>query len=212
VRRRAGRGSHDRALIEAILDEGIVGHVGFSDDQRQPYVIPVVYARRGDEILLHGSPLSRMLGTLAGAAPVCLTVTLLDGLVLARSAFHHSVNYRSVVVLGEARPIAEDGAKRDALQAIVERLVPGRADDVRGPSDQELAATDVFSLPLLEASAKVRSGQPIDASEDYALPVWAGEIPLTLSAMAPIADERCDLSPPSYATHYQRGRHDSIAA
>jgi nitroimidazol reductase NimA-like FMN-containing flavoprotein (pyridoxamine 5'-phosphate oxidase superfamily) len=202
LRRRAGRGSYDRAAIDAILDEGIVAHVGFTDHDRQPYVIPVVYARRGDEILLHGSVLSRMLGTLGGGAPVCLTVTLIDGLVLARSAFHHSVNYRSVVVLGEARAVAGAEAKRDALRAIVEHLAPGRSDDARGPDEQELAATEVAVLPLREASAKVRTGPPVDAPGDYALPVWAGEIPIRLTPLAPVTDVRCDLAPPGYVTSY----------
>jgi nitroimidazol reductase NimA-like FMN-containing flavoprotein (pyridoxamine 5'-phosphate oxidase superfamily) len=199
-------------VIDAILDEGMVGHVGFVDSagDGQPYVIPVVYARRADEILLHGSVLSRMFGTVSGGAPVCFTVTLIDGLVLARSAFHHSVNYRSVVVLGEARAIADDAEKHAALRAIVEHLAPGRSDDARGPSDQELAATSVVALPLNEASAKVRTGPPVDAPEDYALPVWAGEIPLVLSPLAPISDPRCDLPPPRYATQYRR--HESISA
>jgi nitroimidazol reductase NimA-like FMN-containing flavoprotein (pyridoxamine 5'-phosphate oxidase superfamily) len=203
VRRRAGRGSYDRPTIDAILDEGIVAHVGLAS-RGQPYVIPVLYARSGDHIYVHGSPLSRLLGTLAAAAPVCLTITLLDGLVLARSAFHHSVNYRSVVVLGEARAIRDGREKLRALRAIVEHVLPGRSDDVRGPSDQELAATEVVEVAIREASAKVRSGPPIDAAEDHMIPAWAGEVPLALSAREPVPDAQCVAPLPSYLRTYER--------
>jgi nitroimidazol reductase NimA-like FMN-containing flavoprotein (pyridoxamine 5'-phosphate oxidase superfamily) len=204
VRRRAGRGSYDRAVIEAILDEGLVGHVGICDADGQPYVIPVIYARSGDQILLHGSPLSRLLTELSSGVRACFTVTLLDGIVMARSAFHHSVNFRSVVVLGEARLVTGEREQHEALRAIVEHVVAGRSDDARGPSAQELAATEVVAMPLREASAKIRTGPPIDAAEDQALPVWAGVIPLELHAGAPINDPLCKLAPPAYAERYSR--------
>jgi nitroimidazol reductase NimA-like FMN-containing flavoprotein (pyridoxamine 5'-phosphate oxidase superfamily) len=212
VRRRAGRARYDRAAVYAILDEGLIGHVGIAVDG-QPYVLPVVYARRGDELLLHGSPLSRLLRRLADGAPMSFTVTLVDGLVLARSAFHHSVNYRSVVVLGEGRVVDGAPAKRAALSAIVEHAAPGRPRHVREPSDGELQATEVVSLPLAEASAKIRSGPPVDAPEDYALPVWAGVLPLSLTSGAPVTDPRCELPIPDHVHAYSRSGHDeSIAA
>jgi uncharacterized protein len=197
VRRRAGRASYDHETIDAILDAGSVGHVGVVADG-QPFVIPVLYARDGAEIYVHGSPLSRLLGSLARATPMCLTVTLLDGLVLARSAFHHSMNYRSVVVLGDGRAIGDPDRKGEALRRIVEQVVPGRSADVRGPSEQELAATEVVALAIREASAKVRTGPPIDAAEDYELPVWAGELPLTMRAGEPVPDPRCSQPVPAY--------------
>ncbi len=203
VRRRAGRGRYDRVAIDAILDEGFVGHLALVS-KGQPYAIPMLYARDGDRIYLHGSPLSRLLGELVEGVPVCLTVTLIDGLVLARSAFHHSVNYRSVVVLGEAQPVREPSAKRAALDALVEQIIPGRTSEARGPSEQELEATEVAVLPLTEASAKVRTGPPIDAPEDYALPVWAGELPLTLTPGTPLTDPRCSAEPPDYVRNYGR--------
>jgi uncharacterized protein len=203
VRRRAGRARYDRATIDAILAEGMVGHVGFCSDG-QPYVIPVLYALGEGELYLHGSPLSRLLGTLAGGVPMCLTVTLIDGLVLARSAFHHSVNYRSVVVLGEARDLADREEKLEALRLLVEHISPGRSADARGPSDQEVAATEVVALQIDEASAKIRTGPPVDAAEDYALPVWAGELPLGLRVGQPIPDERCSQPLPDYLNAYGR--------
>jgi uncharacterized protein len=204
VRRRAGRGSYDRGVIEAILDEGLVGHVGICDADGQPYVIPVIYARSGDRLLLHGSPLSRLLTELSAGVRACFTVTLLDGIVMARSAFHHSVNYRSVVVLGEAHLVTGEREQHEALRAVVEHVAAGRSDDARGPSPQELAATSVVAMPLREASAKIRTGPPVDASEDHALPVWAGVIPLELRAGAPVNDPLCELAPPAYAEHYTR--------
>jgi nitroimidazol reductase NimA-like FMN-containing flavoprotein (pyridoxamine 5'-phosphate oxidase superfamily) len=212
VRRRAGRGAYDRALIDAILDAGLVGHAAVVS-HGQPFVLPLVYARHGDRLLLHGSPLSRLLSGLADGVSMSFAVTLVDGLVLARSAFHHSVNYRSVVVLGSARAISDPAAKREALQAIVERVARGRSADVRGPSDAELEATEVVTLPLNEASAKVRAGPPVDAPEDYALPVWAGVLPLALAAGEPVTDPRCELPIPPYVHAYHRGEHDqSVAA
>jgi nitroimidazol reductase NimA-like FMN-containing flavoprotein (pyridoxamine 5'-phosphate oxidase superfamily) len=204
VRRRAGRGNYDLSVIEAILDEGLVAHVGICDADGQPYVIPVIYARVGDQLFLHGSSLSRLLVTLGGGAQVCLTVTLIDGIVFARSAFHHSMNYRSVVVLGTARGVVGSAEQRVALEAIVEHVASGRADHVRGPSDEELAATSVVALPLLEASAKIRTGPPVDAAEDYGLPAWAGVVPLRLIAADPITDARCEAEPPTYAKDYRR--------
>jgi uncharacterized protein len=187
VQRRAARGAYDRELIHAILDEALVCHVGFEVDG-QPYVIPATHARAGDRLLLHGSAASRMLRVLAGGAPVCVTVTLLDGLVLARSAFHHSMNYRSVVVLGTAVAIADRAAKREALRALVDHVLPGRSAEVRPPTDAELDATLVLELPIAEASAKVRAGPPIDDAEDLGVPCWAGVLPVALRPGAPEPD------------------------
>lgn len=181
-----------------------MGHTAFAIDG-QPYAMPMLYARDGDVLYLHGSPLSRLLSGLADGVPMCFTVTLLDGLVLARSAFHHSVNYRSVVVLGQGRAVREREAKHAALRAIVDHVAAGRSDDARGPSDKELEATEVVMLPLDEASAKIRTGGPVDAPEDYALPVWAGEVPLRVVAGRPRTDERCTRPVPDYVTHYRRG-------
>jgi nitroimidazol reductase NimA-like FMN-containing flavoprotein (pyridoxamine 5'-phosphate oxidase superfamily) len=211
IRRRAGRADYDRPTIDAILDQGLVGHVGVAVGG-QPYVLPVVYGRDGDVVYLHGSPLSRLLAGLADGVPVCFTVTLLDGLVFARSAFHHSVNYRSVVVLGEARPVTGEDAKRTALNAVVEHIAPGRSGDARGPSDAELAATEVVELSLAEASAKIRTGPPVDAAEDYALDVWAGELPLSLAAGSPIADARSHAPLPDYIATYGGSSAESRAA
>jgi nitroimidazol reductase NimA-like FMN-containing flavoprotein (pyridoxamine 5'-phosphate oxidase superfamily) len=187
VRRVPARADYDRATIDAILDEALVAHLGFAVDG-QPFVIPALHARIGDEVYVHGSAASRAIRTLANGLPACLTVTLVDGLVLARSAFHHSMNYRSVVVLGQARVIADADERMAALEAFTERLVPGRWDEVRPPSRQELKGTAVLALPLDEASAKVRSGPPADEPEDHELGVWAGVVPLTTVAGAPQAD------------------------
>ncbi len=203
VRRRVGRGRYDRDTIDAILDEALFGHLGIASGD-QPFVIPVLYARRGSHLFLHGSPLSRLLGKLVDGGPACLTVTLIDGLVLARSAFHHSMNYRSVVVLGEATAVRDRDEKLAALDAIVERMVPGRTADARGPSEQELEATEVVALAIREASAKIRSGPPIDAGKDYALPVWAGEVPLGVAVGEPVPDCRCTAAVPDYVRDYQR--------
>ena len=164
----------------------------------------MLYARDGDVIYLHGSPLSRLLSDLAGGVPACFTVTLVDGLVLARSAFHHSLNYRSVVVLGQAHAISDPDAKFEALTKLVEHVATGRSADARGPSAKELKATEVVSMTLDEASAKVRTGGPVDAPEDYALPTWAGELPLGMAVGRPIADDRCSEPIPSYVHRYQR--------
>jgi hypothetical protein len=169
-----------------VLDEGLVCHLGFVDDG-QPYAIPTAYARLSDHLYVHGATASRMLRAAAGAA-VCVTVTLVDGLVLARSAFHHSMNYRSVVVLGTAVEVTDEAERLAAMRGLLDRIAPGRWDEIRPPSRQELRATTVLRLPIDQASAKVRTGPPIDDEPDYALPCWAGVIPLALTAGAPIPD------------------------
>ncbi|HWM85121.1 MAG TPA: pyridoxamine 5'-phosphate oxidase family protein [Kofleriaceae bacterium] len=185
LRRLPARGSYDRELVAAILDEALICHVGFVSDDGQPIVIPTIHARLGDQLLFHGARASRLLRALAG--PVCVTVTLVDGLVLARSLFHHSMNYRSVVVMGVAEEVTDPDRKRRALDAIVEHVAPGRSAAARGPSDKELAATRVMALPLGEVSAKVRTGPPIDEPEDMELDCWAGVVPLALVPGEPIA-------------------------
>jgi nitroimidazol reductase NimA-like FMN-containing flavoprotein (pyridoxamine 5'-phosphate oxidase superfamily) len=206
VRRLPKRAAYDRATIHAILDEALVCHLGFVHDQ-QPFVIPTLHARIDERLYVHGSSASRMLGQLAHGVAACVTVTLIDGLVLARSAFHHSVNYRSVVLLGTARAVTESDEKLAALRAFTEQIVPGRWADVRPPTAQELKATSVLCLPLGEASAKMRTGQPVDDEEDYAMEVWAGVLPLGLRALAPERDPRLapGIAPPRYVTAYRRG-------
>ncbi len=183
------RGVYDRAEIDAILDEAMVAHVGFANED-QPYVIPTLYARVGDELYFHGSAASRTIRALRTGATACLTVTLLDGLVLARSAVHHSVNYRSVVVLGTARPVEDLSERMAAVQAFTERLIPGRWEEARAPTTKELKAISVLALPLDETSAKIRSGPPLDDEEDYELDVWAGVIPIHTNAGVPLPDPR----------------------
>jgi nitroimidazol reductase NimA-like FMN-containing flavoprotein (pyridoxamine 5'-phosphate oxidase superfamily) len=189
VRRAPARADYDRATIDSILDEGLVAQLGFAVDG-QPYVIPTLHARVGDTVYIHGSAASRMIRTLTGAAPACLTVTLIDGMVLARSAFHHSMNYRSVVVLGEARAVADPQELLTVLRAFTEKLVPGRWNEVRPPNRKELKGTRALAIDLGEASAKVRTGPPVDDDEDYELDVWAGVIPLQLAADPPLPDPR----------------------
>jgi uncharacterized protein len=205
VVREPHRGAYDRETIYKILDEGFVCHVGFVT-LGQPFVIPTLYARVGDAIYFHGSAASRMLRGAAASVPVCITVTLADGLVLARSIFNHSMNYRSVVALGKATLVDAATEKREALHAFTERIVPGRWEDTRQPNEKELKATSILKLPLTEVSAKIRSGPVQDDEEDYALPVWAGIVPLHLQAEAPIRDERCDptIPTPAYAANYKR--------
>jgi len=206
LRRKRERGSYERALIDAILDEGLLAHLGIVDADGQPFVVPTLHARRADVVYVHGSPAGRTLRALAAGAPACLTVSLLDGLVLARSAMHHSANYRSVMLLGRARPVEDPGEKRAALRAIVEHIVPGRWPDVRQPTEKELKATSVLVLAIGEASAKVRSGPPLDDEDDYALAAWAGVIPLERRAGAPEPDPRLapGLAPPPYVSPYRR--------
>lgn len=189
VRRMPARADYERATIDAILDEGLVAHLGYAVDG-QAYVIPTLHARVGDRVYVHGSSASRTVRALAAGAQACLTVTLLDGVVLARSAVHHSVNYRSVVVLGKAQAIADPERKLAAIRAFAERLVPGRWEEVREPTPKELKAIQVLSLPLSEASAKLRSGGPLDDEEDYSLPCWAGVVPLRTVPGQPIPDPR----------------------
>ena len=185
VRRLPERAAYDRATVHAILDEGFLCHLGFVVDG-QPYVIPTGYARVGETLFLHGSTGSRL--GLRPGMDVCVTVTLVDGLVLARSAFHHSMNYRSVMAIGRTRPVTDPGEKEAALRALVEHIVPGRSDEVRGGDSRELAATAVLALPLAEVSAKVRTGPPKDDEPDYALPIWAGVLPLALTPGEPAPD------------------------
>ena len=189
LRRNPKRAEYDRAAIHAILDASPICHLGLVDDG-QPFVLPTLHARAGDELLLHGSAAGRSMRALAAGAPVCVTVTLVDGLVLARSAFHHSMNYRSAVLLGTVRLVDDPGEKSAALEAFTEKLVPGRWPHVRWPSPKELKATKVLALPIDEASAKVRTGPPVDDDEDYELDVWAGVVPLALKPGAAEADPR----------------------
>jgi uncharacterized protein len=204
VVREANRAVYDRAAIYSILDEAFVCHVGFSLES-QPYVIPTMFARVADSIYFHGSAASRMLRGASGSLPVCITVTLADGLVLARSVFNHSMNYRSVVALGNATLIDDPMEKLEALHAFTEKLIPGRWNDARQPNEKELKATSILKLALNEVSAKVRTGPVEDDAPDYDLPVWAGVIPLRLMPDAPIRDERCDpaIPTPSYALHFR---------
>ncbi len=195
VRRLPKRGVYEKEEIYSILDEGFVCHLGFVVDG-QPFVIPTGYVRVDDEIYVHGSPASRMLRQGATGVDVCLTVTLVDGFVLARSAFHHSMNYRSAVVMGKARLLTDPQEKMRALEGFTNHIVPGRWDEVRQPTEHELKATSVLALPITEASAKVRTGPPIDDEEDYAWPIWAGVLPLKTAMGAPVADERLAESAP----------------
>lgn len=185
VRRLGRRASYDPDVVFAILDAGFVAHVAFVHD-RQPYVIPMAYVRKDRELMLHGSAASRMLDVGASRAPMSACVTILDGLVYARSAFHHSVNYRSVVVLGRAREVVAEPEKRAFLDALVDRAAPGRSRLVRKPSDKELHATRVLALPIEEASAKIRTGGPKDDPEDLGVPVWTGHLPVGIRAMSHI--------------------------
>jgi uncharacterized protein len=205
VRRLPNRGAYDSETVFPILDEGLICHVGFSVEG-QPFVIPTGYARVDDTLYIHGSAASRMLRTLAEGIQVCVTVTLLDGLVLARAAFHHSMNYRSVVILGRATLVEDRAEKIKALEAFTEHIVRGRWNEVRSPTESELKATTVLALPLAEVSAKVRSGPPKDEEEDYQLPIWAGVVPLPIAPGAPITDPRLisGIEAPAYAKKYSR--------
>jgi nitroimidazol reductase NimA-like FMN-containing flavoprotein (pyridoxamine 5'-phosphate oxidase superfamily) len=202
IRRLPERGNYDRATIDTILDEALICHVGFVVDGR-PVVIPTIHARAGDHLYFHGSPAAGMLRTLRSSVEACVTVTLLDGLVLARSAFHSSMNYRSVVVFGKAEEVTDRNEKLRALEAIVEHVCRGRSADARGPNESELKQTLVLRIPIEEASAKIRTGPPKDDEADYALPIWAGVLPLALTPHSPISDNSAEV--PRYVTDYRRG-------
>ena len=204
VKRIPSRGHYDRETIHAILDDAFLCHVGFAVDG-QPYVIPTGYGRVGDDLYIHGSAASRMLRNLSEGIDVCVTVTILDGLVLARSAFHHSMNYRSVVILGKAELVTDKAEKNAALFAISEQIIAGRWNSVRPPTTQELKATSVLRLPIAEASAKIRTGPPVDDDEDYALDIWAGVLPISLKPDDPIADERlkAGIELPDHVSNYK---------
>src|SRR5579859_1067540 len=207
VVREADRAVYDRETVYRILDEGFLCHVGFAMDG-QPFVIPTSYGRKGASLYIHGSAASRMLRQMKEGVPVCVTVTLLDGLVLARSVFNHSMNYRSVVVLGKATLVDDPQEKLAALRALSEHILPGRWDDSRQPNERELKATSVLRVPIEEFSAKVRTGPPIDDAEDYSFPTWAGVIPLDMLAGTPINDPQLDSARaiPKYVREYSRKR------
>lgn len=197
VRRHSERARYDEETVHAILDEGYVGHVAFVDDG-QPYCTPMLYARKDDILYLHGSPQSRLLTLASTGVPLCLTVTLVDGIVLARSWFHHSINYRSVVVLGTGRSVTDRDEKLESMRILVDHIVPGRAADSRWASDGELKGTEMVAMSLSEASAKVRTGPPLDAKRDLELPTWGGVLPLSTLAGEPIPDEFNGQSLPDY--------------
>jgi nitroimidazol reductase NimA-like FMN-containing flavoprotein (pyridoxamine 5'-phosphate oxidase superfamily) len=203
VKRLPKRAAYDRATIHAILDEGLVCQVSFVVNG-QPNVVPTIYVRIGESIYLHGSPASRMLQVLQRGEEVCVAVTIVDGLVLARSAFHHSINYRSVVLYGTGAEVREAERKAEVLRALSEHVIPGRWDVIREPSADELRRTLVVSIPIQEVSAKVRTGPPVDDEPDYELPIWAGVLPLHLAAGTPIPDPRVKpgIEPPQHATDY----------
>jgi nitroimidazol reductase NimA-like FMN-containing flavoprotein (pyridoxamine 5'-phosphate oxidase superfamily) len=203
--READRAVYDREAAYRILDEGFLCHVGFVADG-QPFVIPTSYGRNGDSLFVHGSAASRMLRQLKESVPVCITVTLLDGLVLARSIFNHSMNYRSVVVLGKATLVDDPQEKIEALRLLSEHIIPGRWADVRQPNERELKVTSILRVPIEEFSAKVRKGPVVDDEEDYSFPTWAGVVPLEMVAGAPIADARLDAAHgvPANVEHYTR--------
>jgi uncharacterized protein len=207
VVREADRGVYDRETVYRILDEGFLCHAGFVVDG-QPFVIPTSYGRRDASLYIHGSAASRMLRQMKGGVAVCITVTLLDGLVLARSVFNHSMNYRSVVILGKATLVDDSQEKLAALRILSEHILPGRWDDSRQPNERELKATSVLRVPIEEFSAKVRVGPPIDDEEDYAFPTWAGVVPLEMVAGKPIDDARllAGIEVPEYARGYTRKR------
>ena len=205
LKRLPKRAAFERETIYKILDEAYVCHIGFIVDD-QSFVIPTAYARAGDRLLIHGSSASRMMRAMAWEKDVCVTVTLVDGLVLARSAFHHSMNYRSVVIFGRAKLVSDEAEKLNALKAFTEHIIPNRWTEIRPPTANELKATTVLSLPLQEASAKIRTGNPVDDDEDYKMNVWAGVIPLEMSAGEPIADDKLNVGIliPSYVSDYKR--------
>jgi uncharacterized protein len=205
VIREAERGVYDREIAYRILDEGFLCHVGFIADG-QPFVIPTSYGRNDDSLYIHGSAASRMLRQMKAGIPVCVTVTLLDGLVLARSVFNHSMNYRSVVILGKATLVDDPAEKLEGLRLLSEHILPGRWDDARQPNERELKATSVLRVPIEEFSAKVRTGPPIDDEEDYSFPTWAGVLPLEMTVGTAINDSRLDSKHrvPEYVRNYTR--------
>ena len=205
VKRVPKRGHYDRETVYRILDEGLICHVGFVQDG-QPVVIPTLYARRGDTLILHGAKTSRMLQHIQAGEPVSVAVTLVDGLVVARSVFHHSMNYRSVVLFGKGRVIEADDEKLRALEILTEHILRGRWRDARKPNRQEMDATSVVAIAIESASAKVRTGPPVDDEADYSLPVWAGVIPFRQQALPPINDPQLGrgIPVPGYVTRYDR--------
>jgi uncharacterized protein len=203
VKRHPERGAYDRASIDPILDEALICHLGFVVEGR-PFVIPTIHAREGDTLYVHGSPGSRMLRAAKEGVDICVTVTLLDGLVLARSVYNHSMNYRSVIVLGRAREVTDREEKLRAMQRVVEHVIPGRWNDARWPNHAEIKGTTILALPLDEASAKIRTGPPADDDADLELPVWAGVIPVGIRAADPVPDAGVDGPPPAYAAAYER--------
>jgi len=207
IRRLPARGNYEQETIYSIIDEGLICHVGFSLDDK-PFVIPMTYGRRGDTLYLHGSVASRLQRAMAAGVEVCVSITLLDGLVLARSAFHHSMNYRSVVIFGRAMEVTDQKAMMEGLEAIVEHIVPGRWNEARQPNEKEIRATTLVAVHLAEASAKIRSGPPKDDAEDYSLDVWAGEIPLRQVVGVPVDDPQLSagIRPSKNVTSYRRGK------
>jgi nitroimidazol reductase NimA-like FMN-containing flavoprotein (pyridoxamine 5'-phosphate oxidase superfamily) len=203
VRRLPARADYDRDLIESVIDEALSCHVGFAIDGR-PWVIPTIHARIGDQLYLHGAVANHMLRSIAGGIETCVTITLVDGLVLARSAFHHSMNYRSVMVFGRAASVEDAEEKRAALHALVEHVVPGRTGDARPPTDKEMRATLLLRLPITEASAKIRTGGPVDDAEDLGLPIWAGQIRVSTIFGSPTAEPGISADVPAYVTDYVR--------
>ena len=205
IKRLPKRGHYDQETIYQILDEALICHVGLADGE-QPFVIPINFARIADTIVLHGAKSSRLLCHIAAGHPICVEATIVDGLVLARSVFHHSVNYRSVVLFGKGRLVENEHEKLAALRAITEHLIPGRWDEARLPNRKEMNATSVVSIKIDEASAKVRMGPAVDDEQDYSLPVWAGILPMEEKMLAPIRDERQseDIPLPEYITRYSR--------
>ena len=206
VVREPDRAVYDREAVYRILDEGFLCHVGFVADG-QSFVIPTSYGRKGASLYLHGSAASRMLRQMREGVPVCITVTLVDGLVLARSVFNHSMNYRSVVILGKAALVEDPEEKLAALRTLSEHILPGRWDEARQPNERELKVTSVLRVPIEEFSAKVRTGPPVDDTEDYSFPTWAGVIPLEMNSGTPIRDARCERDLPAYLKNYSRRKN-----
>lgn len=205
IKRLPIRGNYDQETIYQIIDEALICHVGIVQDG-EPFVIPTIHARMGNELILHGAPASRLLKNSGEGHSVCITITHVDGLVLARSAFHHSMNYRSVVIFGKGRVIDDPEEKEKAFNTLVEHIVPGRTKDARKPNEKEIKGTTVVAVPINEASAKIRTGPPVDDEEDLLLPIWAGVLPLTLTPQQPIADKYVleGVELPNYVINYQR--------